>query len=439
MGMTRALYGKVLIPLAFYTAGDFRFKYFERYKDNLKMTRKQVREYQLRRLKALVKHSYETVPYYRELFDKQGLKPEQINSLEDYAKLPILTKLQIRENFDRLKSKKKYKLIEGSSGGSTGNTVHFVKDTRYMQISRAVWMRDLYSIGIHPGDKVAWIWGSPFRDKFSIQDSINRFMWKLQRKSLFNAAKFTSDELDTWLKNDFCRFRPDCVYGYPHLVYAVARHIDENNIKIPPVKKVVCTAERLENREYIEKVFGCPVHDQYGSREILEIAIEGDDGVMRSADDFVLVETLDDGRIILTPLESYGMPFLRYEIGDIGSSKPAAHSGKSSQASFSQLNIDIGRQCELLRDKRGRTVSFASFCSILNRPMSVGQIQLVQKSLDESELRVVPNRDIRKEDLETLIKEIKKKLGCKTVSVKYLDTYPLARSGKRITFVCELK
>ena len=54
----------------------------------------------------LVKHAYATVPYYTELFDKNKLKPEDIRTIADLKKIPVLTKQIVNENFDKLQQKR---------------------------------------------------------------------------------------------------------------------------------------------------------------------------------------------------------------------------------------------------------------------------------------------------------------------------------------------
>ena len=137
------LCGKIIIPASYYIKGDLRFKYFNDYKKNLVKSKKEIKAYQLERLKKLVDHAYRTVPYYKKLFDRIQLRPDDIRSIEDLRKIPKLTKKSVLGNLEDLKSTGRYRLGKHFSGGSTGNSVVVYKDRRYEQLSHAIWMRDL--------------------------------------------------------------------------------------------------------------------------------------------------------------------------------------------------------------------------------------------------------------------------------------------------------
>ncbi|WP_153815205.1 phenylacetate--CoA ligase PaaK [Streptomyces sp. SUK 48] len=59
----------------------------------------ELRALQLERLRASLRHAYERVPFYRESFDKAGIRPEDCRSLEDLARFPFTTKADLRENY----------------------------------------------------------------------------------------------------------------------------------------------------------------------------------------------------------------------------------------------------------------------------------------------------------------------------------------------------
>ena len=438
MSFTTKLYGKVIIPLLYYLKGDLRFAYFEEYKKNLTKSKKEIREFQLARLKALVKHAYDTVPYYKELFDNNGIKPEDIKKIEDLKKIPPLDKKTVMSQADKLKSTKKYKLIKAFSGGSTGNKITVYKDKRYYEISAAVRLRDLYSVGIDPGDKCAWVWFDTFVIKSLKRKVLDYLVLKINRRLWFDVDRYSDDKIAKWLANDFNRFKPDYIYGYAGTIYEMAKIKNKRKIKTSPIKKIITTSERLENREFIEKVFKCPVIDQYGCSEVIIISIEDNDQVMHSSDDFVLVEVNENNEIMLTPLESYGMPLLRYKPGDIGGirKKPS----EKSPSPFNEFNITIGRAYETLLNKNGEKVSGGLIKTYVeDEELDINEFQLVQKTLDLVELNIVKDEFTTEETVERLKQIIEEILGASKVKVNYIKTYPVEPNGKRIAFKCEIK
>ncbi len=439
MSLGNILFGNLIIPMSYYLRGDFRFKYFGEYKKNLKKTKKEIRAYQFERLKKLILHSYETVPYYKALFDKIRLKPEDIKNLEDFKKIPPLTKKDVLANYSTLKSTKKYREIEISSGGSTGNRVVVLKDKRYHEISRAVVLRDLFSAGINPGSKIAWVWGSPIENTPLKTNIMHRMQWLINRRIIFNTFSYTENELVTWLTTDLKSFNPDFIYGYADAIIDISKYIKKKEVKLilPNLKKVICTAQKLENRELIEEAFNCKVIDHYGSREVESIAIEDENYLMHSSDDFVIVEIDEKNEIILTPLESYGMPLLRYKNGDIGFVKETK--GNSSHP-FNEFNIKVGRSVEILRTKDGKRVYSGKINrQIADQKLNIGELQLIQKSFEEAILNIVKSEQTDENDVEKLIRIIKETLGTSTVKVQYLSSFPIEKSGKKISYKCLIK
>jgi len=437
MSFTSKIYGNCIIPLSYYLRGDLRFWYFNQYTKNLRKSKREIKIYQLERLRKLVSHAYETVPYYTELFDKLNLKPEDIKSISDLIKIPVLDKSTIRNNLDKLKSNKKYTLKESSSSGSTGNRIVIFKDKRYEEISRAVFMRNLWSVGVEPGEKVAWIWSSPIENAKLKKNLLHRIFWHLNRRILFNPLVYTDKQLEDWIRNDFTRFKPKYIYGYPNLIYDMAKLIKKKNIPLPHIKKIICSAQHLEHREFIEDVFRCKVIDQYGSREILSISIEDDNYIMHSSDDFVIVELGKDNEIILTPLESYGMPLMRYVIGDMGLKQ---NYKKQDNHPFNQFNLKIGRLFEVLRNTKGEKITSSKInLQIAKEKLRIGEYQIVQKSLKEVQLNVVKDARTSGKDVARLVQIIKQALGSKIVVVSYLKKFPLEKSGKKIGYKCLIK
>jgi phenylacetate-CoA ligase len=437
MKLINKIYGEIMIPLSYFLRGDFRFYYFDQYTKNLLKSKKEIQKYQLEKLKKLINHAYTTVPYYKTLFDSNRLKPSDIKKVDDLKKIPILTKEIILKNFENLKSTKKYKLLEETSGGSTGNRVTVLKDKRYYSISRAISMRDLYALGLFPGDKSAWIWGSPLENSSLRKNILQRLLWKLNRRIIFNTLNYNNSDLEKWLKRDLMKFKPDYIYGYANAIYDVAKFVKKNNIKLPKIKLIICSANKLEHREFIEDVFKCQVLDQYGSREVLSIAIEDNNYVMHSSDDFVIVELDQNNNILLTPLESYGMPLLRYAIGDIG---VKTKTYKKDNHPFNQFKLSIGRSSEILRNKNGNKVSSSKINSQVGKQkLNIGEFQVVQKSFDNVDLNIVKDENTSYEDIDKIKKIIKEALDIKNITVNYYKRFPLEKSGKKISYKCLIK
>lgn len=437
MEMTKLL-GRFIIPFSYYIKRDLRYKYFKEYMQHLQLSRKEIIAMREKKIQKLVRHAYETVPYYMELMDSHGIKPDDIRTADDLKKLPILTKSIIMKNEKRLISKKKYKLIKHFTGGSTGNKATFWKDKRYHELSYGAMMRGLQMAGINPGYKSAWIWGDTHKN-LTLMNRINDTLaMKINRRIMFNVFKYTDQDVIDWLLNDFNKFRPDYIYGYAGTLYDMAKIIKKHNLKICQIKKIITSCERLEHREFLENVFKCKVIDQYGSTEVTIIGIEDDNNVMHYFDDFVIVEVEDD-EILLTPLESYGMPLLRYQLGDIGFISKELKDTNSGWP-FSQFNLSVGRIYEALYNKEGIKVSGGLIKQEAeDEDLDINEFQVVQKSLDEVDLNIVKDEFTTYESAKKLKKIIMHTLECSKVKIKYLDKFPAEANGKKIAFKCMIQ
>ncbi|MBN2142791.1 phenylacetate--CoA ligase family protein [Candidatus Woesearchaeota archaeon] len=433
------IYSKILLPARYLLEGDLRFLHYYRYKRNLRMDHNAIRKYQLDRLRKILRHAYDTTDYYREVFDKEGIDPDKIDSMDDLQKIPILTKKRIEDNLNRLKSHKKFKILTHHSGGSTGNKVTVFKDQRYFEISNAIWMRDLNQVGVEPGDKIAWIWGEIEPHKTPLKKAMDSIIPEVCKRSIrFNVFKYTDEELEEWIKNEFNKFKPDYMYGFAGMIYELAKLIEQRGLNIHQLKKIITTAESLNHREFIEKTFGCQVIDHYGATEIPSIAIENLNYVMHSSDDFIIIELDSKDNILITSLESYGMPLIRYQIGDVGMMNKRTKSG--SNHPFSEFSIRIGRIYEILRNRKYEKISGGLIKELVEKSqLNIGEFQVVQQTIDTTDLNIVQSEKITRNDISAISKIIKKTLGCRNLNIKFTKKFPVESNGKKIAFKCNIE
>ena len=119
-------------------------KYYDFLEKSQWWSRAELDNYQNEKLRKLIRHAYGNVPYYRELFVKNNLHPDDIKTTEDLAKIPILTKKIIRKHFPEditAQNIPKARVIQASTGGSTGEPLIFYIDKFYQDLSWAALLR----------------------------------------------------------------------------------------------------------------------------------------------------------------------------------------------------------------------------------------------------------------------------------------------------------
>jgi phenylacetate-CoA ligase len=254
------------------------------------------RALQFERLSRLLAHAEERVPYYRELFDSMGITSRDIRSVEDLVGLPVLTKEIVRERARDL-VREDLPLASFSvhhSGGSTGVPLTFYRDAEYQDASAAGTLRNLRQAGWRPGEMVAFFWGWNERLNRMSRWEFEFRQW-LRRMYQFDPFQSGPEEMDRWLRR-WRTLRPSTALGYASTIARFARHVEESGTRLPPLRGVFTTAEKLypQQREVISRVFSCRVFDCYGSSEVQNIAAECPHGRMHVNADYVVLEVDGD-------------------------------------------------------------------------------------------------------------------------------------------------
>lgn len=291
-------------------------------------------EYRLNKLIKLINYSYENIPYYNKLFKKYDIKPNSIKYLEDINKIPVLTKSILRTEYSNLISKKiNMRFVKkGKTGGTTGSPVPIYKD----HIDRSfVWASYYYRwygwMGLDVGDKVASLWGAKKVLKKSILSNVkDELIAFLQANLVINSFDMNNDSTFA-IYNRILKFDPKLLKGYVSSLVNLAGFLNENSINSElNLKALSSTTETLlpYYRKLLEQTFKTKIFDQYGCGEVNAISYEcAKHNGMHINTEHVILEVFDNndlniigesGRIIVTNLDNYVMPFIRYENGDIG-------------------------------------------------------------------------------------------------------------------------
>lgn len=401
---------------------------------------------QNKKIRNLIRSAYETVPYYRELFDSLGVSPDDIKSIKDLQKLPVMSKKEVLDHEKELIAQHDFgKLYTRKTGGSTGMTLHFMKDAKALAKNDAIMFRCYDWYGIDVGDKQVRFWGVPVTSKLRWKEQFKDFVLNRIRVSAFELTEEESLKQYRRIK----KFRPDYFYGYTTAIYGFCLYmkkagIDLNTLKL---KAVICTAEKMypHHIELFNEMFDCPVVDEYGSSENGIISFQCKDGNMHLMSDHLAIEFLgqDDkpvndgelGRVVVTDLESFAMPLLRYDIGDMG--KPSAKTCECG-VTLPLMEIVEGRKEDFIKTKDGKLVHAAYLCYTLKED-TVHEFKMYQKAIDNLLVQIVKS-PIFDESTETKLENnLRTALGDDVqIEFEYLERIPREKSGKLRYFVSEL-
>jgi phenylacetate-CoA ligase len=402
----------------------------------------EIRKYQLERIKALISYAYENVPFYRNEWRSLGLEPGDVKSYADFENLPVLTKKIIRENWNDLisTSSRQEQLIKSGTGGTTDSPITILYSYERARIKEAEmhFFREWFNW--LPGDRVAYLWGAP-------QDiaNIESLRYRLTNRLTYRKLHLFSSLMNSSIMRDFVeklnRFRPDILQAYSNPAFILASYIQRNHLEICSPKAIVLTAEPCHpsQRRTIEEAFKTEVFTFYGCREGGYVGCEcGYHSGYHINCSSIYLEVLKDGRkawpdelgsIVFTDLYNFDMPFIRYEIGDLGSSTGG---NCSCESSLPLIRFFAGRETDVFVTPDGEYVPGVSLCDrIIEDCKGIEQMQFIQNRPEELVVKIVKGPSYSEKDLHLLDlglgRYFKRKLAIRKM---FVDEIPKERSGK---------
>lgn len=356
-----------------------------------------VNEAQRSNLARLLAHSAARVPYYRTVLADAGVVNGGTVDLDAFERLPLLDKATIRSRFADLRSSDAdtRRPHTNTSGGSTGEPLRFVQDEATDRWKTATKLLFDQWAGYRRGEPFAILWGAS-RDlsDTSIKTRIGTY---LRNELALNAYLMPESVMDEYIAK-LNAFKPRLILAYAQSIYQLALHAERRGYGITPPRAVMTSATNLEPdmRTTIERVFGAPVFDRYGSREVGDIACENGDGgglVVSPLTHYLEVVGPDGrvvpdgtpGELVVTLLSNYSMPLIRYRIGDAGTMGPP-----SGSLQWPRLTQVLGRVTDIFYTASGDQVYGGYFTRLFYGKSWVAQFQVVQESHTHIVVRVVP-------------------------------------------------
>lgn len=416
-------------------------EYYNLFLQNNNMSLQEMHIYQNNKLKKMIQYCYKNIPYYQDLFDSLGLKPEDIECIEDLCKLPILTKDDIKKDIEKFypNSDQDIKYFIGSTGGSTGIPLKYRLSEDSNDAGGAILFRGWGFAGYELGDKVAIIaGGSLVKKEQSFSKMINNYIHNFRRYSSYGM----DNELLSKYAQDMIDWKPKYIRGYASSVFQLAKFIKENNLEDKfDLNGAITTAEMLfpQQRKFISDVFNCDVFNTYGLNDGGVSAYECDNHAGMHIDiERSLLECVDEygnntynqeGKILATTLIDFSMPLLRYDTGDLGV--------------LSDEQCTCGCQRPLLKELKGRITDTLKLngkligspvLTVLMGKTSVMQYQFIQRG--ENKLLIKLQKDINstEKDEEFIEKSLISQVGPLDIEFEYVENF-VYLNGEKHKFI----
>lgn len=407
------------------------------------LSRDAMQDYQTRRLNGLLQSALSHSPWHADRLRAAGLD-EAVKAggvtLADLARLPTMNKRDARENVDQLVWREAPGgIFKYTTGGSSGEPLIFYFGRMRQASDAAGRMRARRWWGLQPGDREAYLWGAPV--ELNKTDRIKTLRDRLVNQLVLNAFAMSPERMDGYL-DALQAWQPRCVYGYASSVALLAAHAEarQRPLRMPGLRVVCTTGEPLypHQRELIARVFGAPVANEFGSRDIGFTAHEAPGGQMLLMSESHLVEVLDAagqpvapgkaGEAVITGLTSAAQPFIRYRTGDVlrVSAEPAA--GGQGLHVIAEVT---GRQTDFVVAADGRVMHALAVIYVLRAVPGIAQFKCIQHALDRMEVQIVPNAEWNEAAHAAVVAGLRARLGdALHVEVRMLDDIPPEASGK---------
>jgi phenylacetate-CoA ligase len=423
-------------------------RHMRRYESDQWLAPEEIQSLQFERLKRLLDWCYREVPYYKRRWDALGIVPQDIRSMDDYAKLPVLTKADIRDNVDDIKATSlKASLGYKATGGSTGEPLRFGFTRESNDRRVAVMWRGYGWAGSRMGRRTLFLWGGAVGNPSAAHRLKDRMYNAVFARKLLDSFHMSEANMASYA-DAIDDYRPEVIVGYVGPLVRLAEWLLAHGRQVARPASIIGAAEALHpfQRDLIERAFGAPAYNTYGCREFMLIASECEhrEGLHMNADHLV-VETLDpegrstrtgSGEVAITDLFNYGMPFIRYVNGDM-----ATHATSRCRCGrgLPMLASVDGRKLDAIRTPAGHILPGEFFPHMLKDVPGLARFQLVQRRLDRLDLSIVRGRGFDDASLDYIRREVGKVLGDSAeLHCHFVDDIPLTRSGKLRVTVSEL-
>jgi phenylacetate-CoA ligase len=404
-----------------------------------------LQQYQERKLKKLISHAYKTVPYYKQVFDKYKIKPSDIKHLDDLKKLPVLDKETLRSNHKKLFSNECGEpILFRETTGSTGVPLKIANNENAFVIERALFYRFYRWMGYKWGDEVLKFWGA------HVVESPGEDIKKMIRRIIYNEIFFDTykidDELLSKLILKISKFPPKILRGYASSIYFLANKCLEMGLNIK-LNAISPTAEKLFGfqRNKIAEAFGENIFDLYGCGETNSIAFECEKHKgLHLAEEHVILEILDEknmesssGKVIITNLDNYAMPIIRYENGDLASMSKKKCACQRNSNLIEEIQ---GRIYHLIEGLNGKKIHTGYLDVIflelgLAEKYQIKELRIVQERLDKLRFEIVTESEVTKEDEAIIAKSVHQYLGEMEIELVRVESIPATKTGKRMFVV----
>ncbi|MCU1807118.1 hypothetical protein NVV31_17160 [Cytobacillus firmus] len=423
-------------------SNDF-WHYLKDYEKRSGWSYEKLLSYQNSKLQQMIKHCYETVPYYGELFDKLGLDYRTIKSKEDLRVLPSLTKDRVKKDPEKFISKviPKSKLKIHPTGGTTGSGLAFYTTDEEEAEQWAVWWKFRKNLGIEFD-----MWCGNFGGKTVVPINHKKPpFWRINipGKQVYFSGYHLNENTVKYYVEEIRRRNLQWLHGYPSNLATLASYMLSSGITLD-IKFVTIGSENLYDfqSDIIYQAFNTVPYQHYGLTEGVANISQNTKGEFVVDEDFSVVEFIPNVEtssysIIGTTLTNWAMPLIRYDTGDLATiDEEEPNKIQMGGRRVSGIN---GRTNEYVVLRDNSKVSSAALSLVFKDLIEISEVQIIQKSKDKIIIKVVKTETYSQYVEKRMTKALRERLGNDMkISYQYVDKISRTSSGKVRLVISEI-
>ncbi|MBN1183249.1 MAG: phenylacetate--CoA ligase family protein [Bacteroidales bacterium] len=402
--------------------------------------------YQTNELRKVLLHAYDTVPLYKEKYDKEGITRKFLSriKLKELQLLPFLTKDELRKfGKTKLLSNKKGKGIYFPSSGSTGTPTALYYGKEFHQKSYGIFEARVRNwAGVDHKMARGMIGGRTILPNSELKSPYYRYNI-FEKQTYFSAYHLTPNTASNFIEG-MIKHKVEYLTGYAMSNFFLAEFIEKQQLVAPEMKAVLTSSEKmtLEMRKVIERVYKCKVFDAYSGSESCGLISESPLGELLVSPDVGIMEFLREdnsyaangeaGEIVSTGFLNYDQPLIRYRIGD--RAKLAGSQKNKSGHCMIKVEEIIGRIQDVIVSRDGKRL--ARFYGLYSDIQGIMFAQIVQHDFENFSINIVCDDSYNKEQSERLIKSrLNSQIGKSEVKFNYLEALPVDKKNGKIKAV----
>ena len=395
-----------------------------------------------KRIVALIKYAYNEVPFYREVMDKQGIKPKDIRNEEDLKKLPIITKTDLNKNSKRFISKKvcKENCLNLSSSGTSGRpvTIYYDSEGLYRDLIYSMRRKRVLKKYLGKSNFKTLFIVRPLNTSYKTQKQYQKIFWipnQVVKKQNFQSILDSYDKIFKRIDVE----RPDIISTYGSFIEILATRLKKGEYTgyLPKMIKYSSDSLSENTRQFMEKKHKIMIFGSYTSCEVMSSGYQcalrdyyhiNEDALVINlvdADNNYIDKYKEKGSFVITNLYNRGTVLINYKVGDFGSIGIGCPCGANCEV----IKTLEGREADLIKKPNGELVSPRVFSNLMSDMRELAGYQIIQEKLSTYRIKLIVTKSANKRMMEGKIESFfRKEIKLENVDLKYTYVDELKRS-----------